>query len=166
VPLDRPALAAALAFALGAYHAGGVAQVAAAPAVVAAPIYEKVVFDADVLFDAYQSNLLPAGRAALDAFLGRIRGLASRSVTAIGYAERMGSTPSSQVLSEERVGTVKAYLVANGIAGERITTSNWGERRPTSHAAECGNAGNAPGMACLHPERRVFIEISGSRLVQ
>ena len=140
--LASSAIAVSLAVALGGVHAGAAAQEAAAPA------YEKVVFDASVLFDAYQSNLLPAGRATLDAFLGRVRGLVTRSVIAIGYAERLGSTPSSQVLSEERVDTVKAYLVANGIAAERITTSRWGARQPATYAAE----------------RRVFIEISGSRL--
>ena len=153
-----PLAAWPLAAALGALPAAAAAQEAAAP------VYEKVVLDANVLFDAYQSNLLPAGRATLDAFLGRMRGLVSRSVIAIGYAERMG-TLESQVLSEERVGTVKAYLVAQGIAGERITTGNWGDRRPMTYAAACSYAGDAGSVGCVKPERHVFIEISGARLV-
>ena len=140
------------------------------PVVVAAAatpvIYEKVVLDADVLFDSNESTLLPAGRASLDGFVGKIGGLESQPVMAIGYADRMGSEGANQILSEERVSTVKAYLVSRGVAAERVNTSAWGETRPSTYATECKDANSAKNVACVQPDRHVFIEISGTRVAQ
>ena len=155
--------------------AQGVAPVAApaplpAPVVVAAaaplPVYEKVVFDANVLFDSDKSALRAAGRATLDAFVVSIRGLDSQRIVAIGYADRMGAEASNQILSEERVDTVKAYLVGKGIAAERVHTSARGETRPSTQAGECKDANNARNVACMQPDRHVFIEVSGTRIAQ
>lgn len=156
--------------------AQGVAPVAApAPlpepvAVVAAAvplaIYEKVVFDANVLFDSDKSALRPAGRDTLDAFVGSIRGLDSQRIAAIGYADRMGAEASNQILSGERVDAVKAYLVGKGIAAERVQTSARGETRPTTSAGECKDANNVKNVACMQPDRHVFIEVSGTRIAQ
>lgn len=141
--------------------------VPAVAAVVPAPaIYEKVVFDANVLFDSNKSQLGAAGRDMLDAFVGKIGGLESQSMRAIGYADRMGSDAANQTLSEARVNTVKTYLVSQGIAAQRIETSARGERQPTTYAAECKDANNAKNVACMQPDRHVFIEISGTRRAQ
>jgi OOP family OmpA-OmpF porin len=143
----------------------------AQPAVVVAaaaplPVLEKVAFDANVLFQSNKSVLTLAGRDTLDAFVGKISGLESRSVMAIGYADRMGSEASNQILSEERVNAVKSYLVGKGVAADRVRTSAWGETRPSTAAAECKDANTAKNVACMQPDRHVFIEISGSRLAK
>jgi OOP family OmpA-OmpF porin len=141
-----------------------------APVVVAAAapvaVYEKVAFDANVLFDSNKSALRPAGRDTLNAFIEKIGGLESQSVMAIGYADRMGTEASNQILSEERVSAVKAYLVGKGVAADRVRTSAWGETRPSTAAAECKDANNPKNVACMQPDRHVFIEISGSRLAK
>ncbi|HSU78179.1 MAG TPA: OmpA family protein [Burkholderiales bacterium] len=155
--------ALAWAFALGAFAATAGAQEAPAAA---AAIYEKVVLDANVLFDSNKSVLRAAGRDTLDAFIDRIRGLESQSVRAIGYADRRGSAESNQTLSEARVAAVKAYLVARGVAAERVRTRAWGETRPITEASECKDASNAKNVACMQRDRHVFIEISGARLAQ
>lgn len=139
------------------------------PAVVPAaalPVYERVAFDANILFDSDQSALRPAGRDKLDEFVSEIGGLESRSVIAIGYADRMGTESSNQTLSQDRVDTVKAYLVSKGIASERVQTSARGETRPTTYAGECKDANNPTNVACMQPDRHVFIEVSGDRLVR
>ena len=63
----------------------------AAPVVVAAAaplaVYEKVAFDANVLFDSNKSVLRPADRDTLDAFVSKMSGLESQSVMALGYAD-------------------------------------------------------------------------------
>ncbi|MEX1073781.1 MAG: OmpA family protein [Burkholderiales bacterium] len=140
-----------------------------APIVVAAaplPVYEKVAFDANILFDSGKSDLRPLGRDKLDQFVADIQGLESRSVFAIGYADRMGSEADNQVLSRDRVETVKDYLVSMGIGMDRIQTSAKGETRPTTYPSECKDANNATNVACMQPDRHVFIEVSGTRLVQ
>jgi OOP family OmpA-OmpF porin len=131
-----------------------------------APVYEKVAFDANVLFDSNKSALRPAGREALDTFVSRINGLESRSVVAVGHADRMGSERSNQVLSEDRVKTVKSYLVSKGVAGDRVQTSAKGETQPTTSATECKDANTPKNVACMQPDRHVFIEISGSRVAK
>ncbi len=142
----------------------------APPMVVAAaapvPSYDKVAFDANVLFQSNASALSSAGRDTLDAFVSKIIGLESLAVMAIGYADRMGSDASKQVLSEERVGTVKSYLVGKGIPENRIKTSAWGETRPSTAAGECKDANTATNVACMQPDRHVSVEISGARLVK
>ena len=145
-----------------------VAPVAQPVAAAAAPlpVYEKVVFDANILFDSNKSTLRPAGRDKLDAFVGEIAGLESQSMMAVGYADRMGSESSNQILSENRVKSVKAYLVSKGIAANRVQSSAWGETRPSTYATQCQDANNSKNVACMQPDRHVFVEVSGARLVK
>ena len=143
---------------------------AATPPVVmaAAPlaVYEKVVFDANILFDSDQAVLRPSGQAKLDQFVDKIHGLDSQSIVAVGYADRMGTDADNQTLSRERVDAVRTYLVGKGIAWDRVQTSAKGESRPTTYAGECKDANNAKNVACMQPDRHVFIEMSGSKLRQ
>jgi len=145
-------------------HAEGPAPVAQYVALL--PAYEKVAFEANILFGSNKSTLTAAGRATLDAFVGELAGLDTQSVRAIGYADRMGSGAFNQMLSEERVDAVKAYLVKKGVAADRVKTSAWGQTRPITAAAECKDANNAKNVACMQPDRHVFVEISGSRLAK
>jgi OOP family OmpA-OmpF porin len=141
---------------------------APAPVVMAAaaplPVYERVAFDANVLFDSDKSALRPAGRDTLDAFAAKIRGLESQSILAIGYADRMGTDAHNQVLSQQRVDAVKDYLVGKGIAANRVQTSAKGESQPTTLLGDCKDANNPTNVACMQPDRHVFIEVSGSRI--
>jgi OOP family OmpA-OmpF porin len=162
---------AATPIALGvAPDAAPAAAPAPAPVVMAAaaplPIYEKVVFDANVLFDSDKSALRQAGRDTLDRFVARIHGLDAQSIAAIGYADRMGSDTANQTLSQQRVDTVKDYLVGKGIAADRVQSSARGETRPTTSLGECKEANNAKNVACMQPDRHVFIEVSGTRVAK
>lgn len=145
------------------------APVVAAPVVVAAaaplPVSEKVTVDANILFDSDKSAIRPADRDKLDKFVADIRGLDSQNITATGHADRMGSDASNQVLSQQRVDAVKAYLVGKGVASSRVQTSAKGETQPTTSAGECKDAKNAANVTCLQPDRHVFLEVSGSRTV-
>jgi len=145
--------------------AQAVAPVAMTPAVVL-PVYEKVALDAKVLFNSGSSVLRPAGRDALDQFVADIHGLDKHIIAAIGYADRMGSEASNQALSEKRVDAVKAYLIGKGVTAERVETSARGETRPTTSAGDCKDANNAKNVACMQPDRHVFIEVSGTRVAK
>jgi OOP family OmpA-OmpF porin len=141
-----------------------------APVVVAAaapqPIYDKVILDANVLFDFDKSVLRPAGRDTLDSFVGSIKGMDSSAIRAIGYADRLGTDTYNQALSERRVATVKEYLATKGIDMTSVQTSGKGEMEPTTAAGTCTGEQTASNIACLQPDRHVFIEISGSKLRQ
>ena len=139
----------------------------AAPAhAVAAPLaYEKVAFDANILFDSDKSAIRPLGRDKLDEFVKKIHGLDSQDIVAVGYADRMGEDTDNQVLSRQRVDAVRSYLVSKGIAWNRVQTTAKGESRPTTYAGECKDANNAKNVACMQPDRHVFIEVSGTRRV-
>jgi OOP family OmpA-OmpF porin len=140
--------------------------VAPTQAPAALPLYEKVVFDANILFDSDKSALRPAGQAQLDQFVDKIHGLDTQSIVAVGYADRMGTSASNQTLSRDRVDTVRTYLVGKGIAWDRVQTSAKGESQPTTYASECKDANNAKNVACMQTDRHVFIEVSGTRLAQ
>jgi OOP family OmpA-OmpF porin len=132
----------------------------------AALVWETLTFDANILFDSNSSTLRPLGRDKLDYFAKQIHGLESQSIVAIGYADRMGASESNQVLSQERVDAVKSYLVGTGIAVDRVQTKARGETQPSTVAGECEDANNTKNVACMQPDRHVFIEVSGTRLVK
>jgi OOP family OmpA-OmpF porin len=136
------------------------ALVAAAPA----PRTVSEKFDANVLFDSNKSALRPAGRDTLDQFVGKIRGLDSQSIVAVGYADRMGTHEHNQVLSQQRVDAVKDYLVGKGIVAKSVQTSAKGETQPTTAAGDCKDANNPTNVACMQPDRHVSIEVSGTRI--
>jgi OmpA-OmpF porin, OOP family len=146
------------------------AEKAAAPAYVATAaalaVYENVSFDANILFESDKSALRSTGRAQLDQFVDKIHGLDTQSIVAVGYADRMGTDAANQTLSRERVDAVRSYLVAKGIAWDRVQTSAKGESRPSTYAGECKDANNAKNVACMQPDRHVFIEVSGTRLAK
>jgi OOP family OmpA-OmpF porin len=131
------------------------------------PVYERVTFDANVLFDSNKSALRPAGRDSLDKFISQTRDLIDpSSMIAVGYADRMGTDRSNQTLSEDRVAAVKGYLVSQGINWNQVGTSGRGESQPTTYKGECGKSTNAKNVTCLQPDRHVFIELTGTRLKQ
>jgi outer membrane protein OmpA-like peptidoglycan-associated protein len=53
-----------------------------------------------------------------------------RSVLIEGHTDNVGSDEYNQGLSEQRAAAVQSYLVGQGIAPNRITTSGLGESRP------------------------------------
>lgn len=139
---------------------------AVAIAAAALPEWEKVAFDANVLFDSDKSALRPAGRDTLDEFVGKIHGLDSQTIMLVGYADRMGTHAANQTLSQQRVDAVKAYLVGQGIAADRLQTSARGETQPSTLPGECKDANNVKNVACMQADRHVFIEVSGSRIAK
>ena len=138
------------------------------PASVALPVEralvaQKLTFDADALFDFDKSSLRPAGRATLDNFVDRIKGINPEAITTVGHTDRIGSSQYNQRLSEERAESVKAYLVGAGIASSRVQASGKGETQPLTRDGEC-LSGSAKVIACLQPDRRVDIELLGARI--
>lgn len=156
-------LAAACALSLG--FASGAAQAQQVAPASETAAYEKVVLDANVLFAFDRSLLTAAGRDTLDGFVGRIQGIGSGTMTAIGYADRFGTDDYNQALSERRVATVKAYLISKGVEPIwMVRSSARGESQPTTKAGECAGDKSASTISCLQPDRHVFVELGGSRI--
>jgi len=140
---------------------------APAPMVMAAikpaPVLMKVTVDADTLFDFDKSELRPAGRDSLDAFAGKIKDINPEVISAVGHTDRLGTENYNQGLSERRAATVKTYLMSKGIAANRIHTEGKGETQPVTKAGDCAVGKNAKVIACLQPDRRVDLEVVGTR---
>lgn len=134
-----------------------------APAAVV-PVVERMSLDADALFDFDKATLRPAGRITLDEFFARLKDIQPEMITAIGHADRFGSNGYNQRLSERRVEAVKAYLVGKGLAPERMQTEGKGESEPVTKAGECDGAKSSKVIACLQPDRRVEVEVTGNRM--
>lgn len=151
--------------------------VAAAPvapvAVVAAPVApppappepQRVSLSADAAFGSNQSGLRPQGRTDLDRFSQQLQGARYGTISVEGHTDRMGSTTANQRLSEQRASAVKDYLVVQGrIDPARISASGLGEARPVTAAGDCNDRlPRARLIECLQPDRRVEIEVQGTR---
>jgi OOP family OmpA-OmpF porin len=125
-----------------------------------------VTLDADALFDFDKAVLRPAGRAALDDFVGKIKGIDPEMIMAVGHTDRFGSAAYNQRLSEQRVEAVKTYLVGKGIETNRIRTEGKGETQPVTKAGACDGSESAKMIACLQPDRRVEVEVVGTRIAR
>lgn len=137
--------------------------VAAAKPAAPQPVAGKVRLDADALFDFNKAVLRPAGRTALDEFVGKLKSMNPEVITAVGHTDRLGSEVYNQKLSEQRVAAVKDYLVGKGIEPNRISTAGKGEMQPVTKAEDCPGAKSAKVITCLQPDRRVEIEVVGTQ---
>lgn len=162
------ALAAAPAYEPPAPQLAAPPPVAVAPrAPVAAPAPERrrVNFSADALFAFGQSAIRPEGRMALDKFTKELDGTQFDSVTVEGHTDRLGSKAYNQALSERRARSVSDYLSrSGGIAANKITAVGKDGSLPVTRPSDCkGSKPTAKLIACLQPDRRVAVEVVGTR---
>ena len=135
--------------------------VAAAPAAEVAQ--DKVRLNADFLFDFNQATLKPEGRTALNDVAAQAKDLALEVVIVTGHTDRIGGDVYNQRLSERRAATVKGYMVDQGIDASRIYTEGKGRTQPVT-GTQCNNVTARQALInCLQPDRRVDIEIIGTR---
>lgn len=133
------------------------------PAPVAMP--RKVQFSADSLFSFDKAAIRPDGKTALDAFARDLQGSRYSNISVEGNTDRLGSDAYNQKLSQERADAVKAYLVSNGgIDARKITSKGRGKTNPITKPGDCkGNKPTPRLIACLQPDRRVDVEVTGER---
>jgi OOP family OmpA-OmpF porin len=142
---------------------------AAAPAAPAAPkpAAQKVTLAADALFDFDKAVLRPDGKAKLDKLVEDLKGLKLEVIIAVGHTDRIGTDKYNQKLSERRAAAVKDYLVSKGIEANRIYAEGKGEKQPVT-GDKCKKMGpenrkNKKLIECLQPDRRVEIEVIGTK---
>jgi OmpA-OmpF porin, OOP family len=119
---------------------------------------------ANELFGFGQATLTPAGRKKLDTeVVERSKREYSevRSINVNGHTDRLGSALYNQQLSERRADAVRGYLVSRGFDRSKIETYGYGKTMP---AKSCPDQKSRPALIeCLAPNRRVEIEINGTR---
>ncbi len=131
----------------------------------AAPVKRRVTYSAESLFGFDKATIRPEGKIALDGFATELAGASFESITVEGHTDRIGSTAYNQKLSMERAEAVKAYLVSAGrVDAGKVKTVGMGEGTPATKMEDCkGNAKTAALISCLQPDRRVEIEVTGTR---
>jgi OOP family OmpA-OmpF porin len=143
-----------------------VAPVAAAkpaPAPAPKPTADKIKLAADALFDFDKATLKPEGRAKLDDLAAKSKQLKLEVILAVGHTDRLGSDAYNQKLSERRAAAVKTYLVSKGVEANRVYTEGKGEKQPVT-GNKCDNIKNRKALIeCLQPDRRVEVEVIGSK---
>ncbi|MBS3917171.1 MAG: OmpA family protein [Sulfuritalea sp.] len=137
---------------------------AAAPAPTPKPAAQKVTLAADALFDFDKAVLRPEGKAKLDDVTDKLKGMKLEVIIAVGHTDRIGSDQYNQKLSEKRAEAVKAYLVGKGVEPNRIYTEGKGEKQPVT-GDKCGKSEKKTKqlIECLQPDRRVEIEVIGTK---
>ncbi|OGB26758.1 MAG: hypothetical protein A3I66_21615 [Burkholderiales bacterium RIFCSPLOWO2_02_FULL_57_36] len=125
----------------------------------------KITFSAEELFDFDKAVLKPAGKAGLDNLTNEINGVNYEAVLVSGHTDRIGSNQYNQKLSERRSNAVKAYLISKGIPDSRITSAGMGESQPVTKIGDCKGPVSKKLIACLQPDRRVEVDVTGSKEV-
>jgi OOP family OmpA-OmpF porin len=130
-------------------------------------VIEKVTLNSDVLFDFNKATLKEEGKGKLDELAERIKDARVDEVDAAGHADRIGSDEYNRRLSGERAQAVREYLAQKGIPSGKIRAEGKGESEPVTgdSCARMGpeKASNRKLVRCLQPDRRVEIEVLGSR---
>jgi len=127
------------------------------------PVAEKVTLSADTLYDFNKAVLRPEGKAKLDELVAQVKDVKLEVITAVGHADRFGTVKYNQKLSERRAESVKAYLVSKGIEPNRVYTEGKGKSQPVTKPGQCKGPKSKKVIACLQPDRRVDIEVIGTK---
>lgn len=83
-----------------------------------------------VYFDYDKSNLTPEAQALIRETAQRALAFNINTVKVEGNTDRSGSSAYNQALSQRRANVVRDALVANGVPGDRIEVSAFGEDNP------------------------------------
>ena len=133
------------------------------PAATPKPAAEKVTLAADALFDFNKAVLRPEGKAKLDDVAAKVKDIKLEVIIAVGHADRIGTDAYNQKLSERRAAAVKEYLVSKGIEANRVYTEGKGKKQPVTKPDQCKGPKSKKVIECLQPDRRVEIEVIGTK---
>ena len=133
------------------------------PVAKAAPVGAKISLQAETLFDFDKATLKPEGKAALNQVIAQAKGMKLEMVVAVGYTDRIGSDAYNKKLSQRRAQAVQDYQVAQGIPTPNAYAEGKGKANPVTGNTCKGNVATPKLIACLAPDRRVVVEILGTK---
>lgn len=102
----------------------------AAAKLAAAVAAAKAEFAVPVYFDYDMSNIRDDQRATLEAKLPVFAANPDMRIRVAGHTDNRGSDEYNLALGQRRAAEVKQYLIARGIAADRIDVVSFGEERP------------------------------------
>jgi outer membrane protein OmpA-like peptidoglycan-associated protein len=97
-----------------------------------------IVSMSDVLFDTGKYSLKPGAREKLAKVAGILLAYPGLNIEVGGYTDNVGGDEMNQRLSENRAGSVRDYLVQQGVVTNSVTARGFGKTLPVAsndHAA-------------------------------
>jgi outer membrane protein OmpA-like peptidoglycan-associated protein len=114
-----------------------------------------IVNMSDVLFDTAKYTLKPDTKVSLAKVSGILAAYPGLKLQVEGYTDSVGSDDYNQKLSENRAGSVKDFLVSQGVSINNISAAGYGKSNPVA------DNGTAQGRA---QNRRVQLVVSGDAI--
>jgi len=114
-----------------------------------------IVSMSDVLFDTGKYSLKPGAREKLAKVAGILLAYPGLNIEVGGYTDNVGGDAMNQTLSENRAGSVRDYLVQQGVATASVSSKGFGNSLPVaSNDTSTGRQQN----------RRVELLVSGDAI--
>jgi outer membrane protein OmpA-like peptidoglycan-associated protein len=114
-----------------------------------------IVSMSDVLFDTGKYSLKPGAREKLAKVAGILLAYPGLNIAVGGYTDNVGGDSMNQTLSEHRAGSVRDYLVQQGVAGNSVSARGFGNTLPVS---------SNENSAGRQQNRRVELLVSGDAI--
>jgi outer membrane protein OmpA-like peptidoglycan-associated protein len=114
-----------------------------------------IVSMSDVLFDTGKYSLKPGAREKLAKVAGILLAYPGLNIEVGGYTDNVGGDAMNQTLSENRAGSVRDYLVQEGVASNSVSATGFGNTLPVS---------SNDSSAGRQQNRRVELLVSGEAI--
>ena len=114
-----------------------------------------IVSMSDVIFDTGRYSLKPGAREKLAKVAGILIAYPSLNIAVGGYTDNVGGDDMNQKLSENRAGSVRDYLVQQGVVASTVSATGFGNSSPV--ASNDNSAGR-------QENRRVELVVSGDAI--
>ncbi len=114
-----------------------------------------IVSMSDVLFDTGKYSLKPGAREKLAKVAGILLAYPGLNIAVGGYTDNVGGDAMNQTLSENRAGSVRDYLVQQGVSTNSVSAKGFGNTLPV--ASNDNSAGR-------QQNRRVELLVSGEAI--
>jgi outer membrane protein OmpA-like peptidoglycan-associated protein len=114
-----------------------------------------IVSMSDVLFDTGKYSLKPGAREKLAKVAGILLAYPALNIEVGGYTDNVGSDEMNQTLSENRAGSVRDYLVQQGVSRNSVSARGFGNTLPVA------SNDNSSGR---QQNRRVELLVSGEAI--